>query len=101
MSTTNRTRYHSGNPHICRDNLGPKCVCKICGAICHELEDDSNGFGTGLVHRWCTRCNEGESYYDDTGSTVYCTLWPDGYDHYKNEWTEYDYIRAMKNNTDK
>ncbi len=100
MANEKRYMYHAGKPHICRENLDPHCVCKLCGAVCHTLEDDSKGSGTGLVHRWCTRCNAGESFYDDTGTTLSCTLWPDSHDPYKNEWTKADYLRAVKSETE-
>lgn len=90
------SRAKSEVPHICRENLGRGCVCEICGTICHTLEDDDQGFGTGLVHRWCTRCNAGIRFYGDTGTTVSGGLWPDGYDaRIDTEWTRADYLRAI------
>ncbi len=87
----------AATPHICRENLGPRCVCQVCGKVCHSLEDDNRGSGTGLAQRRCTRCGASESYYDDTGTTTSCDLWPDGYDprEYK-EWTHADYQKTLE-----
>ncbi len=95
MSSINE-KQNNIPPHICRDNLGRRCICTICGTICHTLENDCKGFGTGRIDVWCTVCGATESFYDDTGSTIESNLFPEGYVYreYK-EWTKRDFDKVL------
>ncbi len=59
--------------HVCEDNLGANCRCKICGRICHDYVDDDDGtFAASgkIVTAHCSRCGNEERYYSDTGTIV-------------------------------
>lgn len=62
--------------HICEENLGSKCICKICLQRCHDISRAiRNRMGSGEEIDRCNRCGDEERYYDCTGTIIQNTLY--------------------------